>query len=86
MSGTVLLSSASLAAYKGGATLDQTDSLIGLGVALAAAAAAWLGLRARQRSPLATHALFPWGGLLFAALVVAAALAAHVLGVGRPRT
>ena len=63
--------------------LDQPTTLTALVAALLLAAVAWAGLHARRRSPLAGHALVPWTGLLFAALVVAAALAAHALGVGQ---
>lgn len=63
--------------------MDQTTSLIALAVALVLAVVAWLGLRARQRAPLAAHAMLPWTPLLFFAVVVAAALAAHLLGVGQ---
>lgn len=65
--------------------MDRTTTLIGLTAALALAGVAWLGLRARRRAPLAPHAFVPWTPLLFTALVVAAALAAHLLGVGQQR-
>ena len=61
--------------------LDTTTSLYALAAALLAAGVALLGHYARRRQPLAGHALFPWTGLLFVALIVAAALAAHLLGV-----
>ncbi|QXQ04795.1 hypothetical protein KX816_10780 [Sphingosinicellaceae bacterium] len=61
--------------------MDQPTSLIALTVALTLAGVAWFGLRARQRTPLAAHALLPWTPLLFVAVAAAAALAAHVLGV-----
>ena len=83
MSGTVRLSSATRHRYKGPKALDQPTTLTALLVALLLAGAAWLGLRARRRAPLAPHALVPWTGLLFVALVAAAALAAHLLGVGQ---
>jgi len=63
--------------------MDETTSLIALVAALFVAGVGWLGLRARARAPLAAHALLPWTALLFIGLVAAAALAAHLLGVGQ---
>ncbi len=65
--------------------MDRTTTLIALAMALTLAGVAWLGLHARRRAPLAAHAFMPWTPLLFIALVVAAALAAHLLGVGQGR-
>jgi hypothetical protein len=62
--------------------MDRDTSLVILALALLATVAAILGDRARQRAPLAGHALMPWHALLFIGLTATIFMTIHLIALG----
>jgi len=61
--------------------MDRDTSIVILVLAVITTMVAMLGDRARQRAPLARHALMPWHALLFVGLTATLFMGVHLLAL-----